>query len=329
MSHDGKNRKGGILAFWVFPYTSPAYASLFSGVSPATSAPVTSNQFICYTTHIMIRTLIILSIAGALVWAPWMQQDDAVRVATTLFGPFAATCYDSEGTALFTGVSVRWYPFGRMVHTCAADYAVYFWGGAEELGGVYKSRYDIDGDVRGEQLSCAVTTQMTVSQESASYGHITEPYSGDIANTVDTSLFPSAREHISAYTTALSGGATFAGSFAVVEWECGAQCSRFGVIDVRTGLVVTHDMEVRYGLEYSIESDVLIVDPVATLPPIPEDETEARRLALIIANTPREYYRMTHDALSDTNYLVRVCIESAVVDYVYMADNTIYGASTL
>jgi hypothetical protein len=277
----------------------------------------------------MIRTLIVLSIAGALVWAPWMQQDDAVRVATTLFGPFAATCYNSEGAALFTGVSVRWYPFGRMVHTCAADYAVYFWGGAEELGGVYKSRYDIDGEVRGEQLSCATATHMSTSQESTSPTHITDVYSGEIASTTDTSLFPSAREHINAYTTALSGGATFAGSFAVAEWECGAQCTRFGVIDVRTGLVVAHDMEARYGLAYSAASDVLIVNPVAALPPIPEDEAEARRLALIVANTPREYYRMTHDTLSDTNYLVRVCIESAVVDYVHVADNTLYGVSEL
>jgi hypothetical protein len=277
----------------------------------------------------MIRTLIILSIVGTFVWAPWLQQDDAVRVATTLFGPFAATCYDSEGAAMFTGVSVRWYPFGRMVHTCAADYAVYFWGGAEELGGVYKSRYDIDGEVRGEQLSCATAAHMSTSQESSLPAHIADVYSGESASTVDTTLFPSAREHASAYATALAGGATFAGSFAVAEWECGAQCTRFGVIDVRTGLVVAHDMEARYGLAHSAESDVLVVNPVTSLPPIPEDEAEARRLALITANTPREYYRMTHDTLSDTNYLVRVCIESAVVDYVKMSDNTIYGSSML
>ena len=106
-------------------------------------------------------------------------------------------------------------------------------------------------------------------------------------------------------------------------WRKG--CNRYGIVDVRTGSIVAHDMPFQYGLSYATSSDILVVNPLSSLPKLPEDADAAEQLALIVANTPREYYRMTHDGLSETDYLVRICVESSVIDYAEVLDGNIYG----
>ena len=66
-------------------------------------------------------------------------------------------------------------------------------------------------------------------------------------------------------------GPNFAGHFTVVLWGCGSGCQSFAIVDAKTGKVmfVTSEKEkipeAVVGLDYKIDSSLLIVNPIATL----------------------------------------------------------------
>lgn len=272
----------------------------------------------------MIRTAIVFTIIVFFVWAPWMDTHSTGALAERVlaaFGPMPSACYDSDDTVLQDGLAVRWYPFGRLVHTCAGDYVAWFWGSVKELGGVHKRADDIR-PVRSRPFTCAEVLARQESRRSTTTNNTAVTlFTGTPARDADVSIFPGMAEYTTVLREALTGGPTFAGRFAVAEWECGAACQNHAVIDVESGLVVSVGPQTEHGVAYTLESTLLTTNPVSALPAIPESTYEAEGVALGIARLPREYYRLTTDALSGTQYLVRECVESSATGYIELEDD--------
>lgn len=273
----------------------------------------------------MIRAALLLGMLGFFLWAPWMDKrtpEAMTQVILDAFGPVPAACYDSEGNELLNGIEARWYPFGRLVHTCAGDYVLWLWGDVKELGGVVKRSEDIQPSV-SKPLTCTDVVARQDTRRDAYASSTLKMYSGTSATEPDFSLLPEARTHAEAIKNALKGGATFAGSFTVASWNCGANCKEHAIVHVGSGLVVATGIQTEYGIRYTLDSSILITNPKENLPPLPTNEYETENAAFAIARVPREYYRLTADALSKTEYLVRVCIESAATGYIEVADERI------
>jgi hypothetical protein len=271
----------------------------------------------------MIRTLIVFGALLCIVFAPWMDTDGATSISQQVFdtfGPIASSCYDGDGRLLHEGVEVAWYPMGRLVHTCAGDYVVWMWGAVKEQGGVYKRSYEIQ-DVQSKALTCTEVLDRMEKRNATNTDSALVMYSGEFASEPDFSIFKEAEEHRKIIQSALRRGPNFAGRFAVAEWGCGSSCQQHAVVDVETGLVVGYGPQTEFGVEFSLESTLLVTNPVEKLPPLPESAYETENMALSVARVPREYYRLTTDALSGTQYLVRLCIESSANGYIEVEDD--------
>jgi len=271
----------------------------------------------------MIRTLVAVISITLILWAPWMDSDASGSLAEQVFaafGPMPAACYDSEENLLQEGIEVRWYPLGRMVHTCTGDYIIWFWGAVKESGGVYKRADEIQ-PVRSRPLTCNEIIERQEGRRATSTDNTVVLYAGTTATTVGYAMFPEAEQYNRTLTDALKNGPNFAGKFVVAEWSCGTNCQNHAVLDVETGQVLGLGPQTEYGTLYAVDSTLLITNPVSALPDIPESRYETEGLALNIARLPREYYRLTTDALSGTQYLVRECIESSATGYIEIEDD--------
>jgi len=271
----------------------------------------------------MIRSLITLLVVGVIVWAPWMDTTPGrATIDQTLeaFGPLPSTCYDVEGSQLQDGVQVRWYPLGRLVHACSGDYIVWFWGSVKEMGGVYKKAEDIQPKV-SKPLTCRNILERQEARLATSTDSAVELFEGPYATEVDYSLLPEAEANKTIIAKALNDGPNFAGSFAVTSWECGANCQQHAIVDTKNGQVVAYGLPTEFGVTFTLDGTVLITNPVENLPELPDTNYEAENVALSIARLPREYYRLTSDVLSGTQYLVKLCVESAATGYIAVEDD--------
>lgn len=271
----------------------------------------------------MIRFSIILLLIAVPLWAPWMDTEGVEHITKqvfTAFGPVASSCYDSEGKLLHDGIEVSWYPLGRLVHTCAGDYVVWVWGAVKEQGGVYKRSNELQA-VQSKALTCKDVLERQELRLATSTDSTLEVYEGEYATEPNFAIFKEASEQKRILTEALKRGPTFAGKFTVAEWGCGSNCQQHAVMNVETGLVVAYGPQTEYGVQYSLDSTLLVSNPKEKLPPLPDSAYETENLALSIARLPREYYRLTTDALSGSQYLVRLCTESSVMGYVELEDD--------
>jgi hypothetical protein len=271
----------------------------------------------------MIRFAVIVLVLVIPLWAPWMDSGGADALSQQVFdafGPVPSACYDSDGALLQDGLDVRWYPFGRMVHTCSGDYVVWMWGAVREQGGVYKRSEEIR-PVQSRALSCKEVLELGDVRRGTSTDSKIVYYEGEPAAELDLSIFPEAEAHQSVIRAALRKGPNFAGSFSVAEWGCGASCQGHAVTDVETGLVVAYGLQTEYGITFALDSTLMVTNPIETLPELPQTRYETESLALAIARVPREYYLLTTDALSGTQYMVRECVESAFAGYIEMEDD--------
>jgi len=271
----------------------------------------------------MIRTLIVAVVVLVVGWAPWMDTVGSEALSEKVFeafGPIPSACYDSDDNLLQEGLAVRWYPMGRLVHTCAGDFVVWMWGAVHEQGGVYKRSEDIRA-VQSRPLTCSEVLERQENRRATSTDSEITYYDGEPASAPDFSIFAEAEEQTTLLTKTLAGGANFAGEFAVAEWTCGANCKNHAVMHVESGLVVAYGPETEYGIEYGLDSTLLVTNPVASMPPLPETKYETESVALSIARLTRQYYRLTSDALSGTQYLVRLCVESAATGYIEVEDD--------
>jgi hypothetical protein len=274
-------------------------------------------------TAVMIRSGILALIVFFLFWAPWMDTKGTEYITDKVFsafGPVASSCYDSEGALLQDGIEVRWYPLGRIVHTCSGDFVVWMWEAVKEQGGVYK-RSDELQTMQSKALTCKNVLERQEDRLATSTDSKLVIYEGEYASEPDFSIFKDAEVHSRIIVAALKKGPTYAGRFTVAEWGCGSTCQQHAVVDVETGLVVAYGPQTEYGVDYSLESTVLVTNPIDKLPKLPDNSYELEGLALSIARVPREYYRLTTDALSGTQYLVRQCVESTATGFIEVEDD--------
>jgi hypothetical protein len=277
----------------------------------------------------MLRFSLFLLFLGFFIWSPFMDQKNVIEKAGNAFGPFISPCFDEDHTPVFTGVSVRWYPFGRMVHTCHADFVVFFWGAVSELGGVYKARFEIDGEKKKTtSLTCDFVSGEYLKKNDTSF-LLKERKKEEGNIEIKTHLFPDAQNFISLYRDALKSEKHFAHSFSVIEWECGIECKKFGIIDTITGDVIAHDISFEYGLSYSKESPLIVVNGKETMPSLFEDEKKMLEQIFSFSLVPRIYYALTFDSLSDSFYLVKICTEASTVGLVEITDSRIWGKEIL
>jgi hypothetical protein len=271
----------------------------------------------------MVRALVLILGVMVLLWAPWMDTDGVNRLTTQVFdafGPVPSACYNSDGQLLQEGVLIQWYPMGRLVQTCGGSYVVWMWGSVKEVGGVYKRATDIRA-VQGRALTCSEVLARQEARRATTTDSELVFYEGPYAKEIDHSLFPESREYSNRLRTALRTGPVFAGRFAVAEWDCGTSCKNHAVIDAETGLVVGFGPATEYGIDYALDSTILVTNPVRNLPPLPETRYDTETFALGIARVPREYFRLTTDRLSNTQYLVRLCVESGAAGYIEIEDD--------
>lgn len=59
-------------------------------------------------------------------------------------------------------------------------------------------------------------------------------------------------------------GANFAGKYSIASWSCGPKCQQSTIIDLESGAVVEHGIISFYGLSYSPDSRLLIINPKDT-----------------------------------------------------------------
>lgn len=273
----------------------------------------------------MIRFAILALSFALCMWAPWMDKQTPAQYAEYVlaaYGAMPATCYDSDQNLLQDGVEVRWYPLGRLVHTCTGDFVVWLWGDVKELGGVTKKSEEIKV-VYSKSLTCDEVLKRQQARQATSTDALLVPYAGTRATEPDFSIFPEAEKYKTIITVALRGGVDFAGRFAVVEWECGTNCQDHAVVDVETGQVVAFGLETEFGVSFSRDSTLLVTNPVENMPELSDNPYEMETTALSIARLPREYFRLTHDVLSNTRYLVRECVESSATGYIEVEDDRI------
>ena len=56
-------------------------------------------------------------------------------------------------------------------------------------------------------------------------------------------------------------GPNFAGHFTVVTWGCGTMCQSHAIVDAHSGRVTMISFPSAYGIEYRLESRLLVFDP--------------------------------------------------------------------
>jgi hypothetical protein len=239
----------------------------------------------------MFRIALLLLVVVIPLWAPWLDTQGVGEITKKVFeafGPVASSCYDSEGKLLQDGVDVRWYPMGRLVHTCSGDFVVWMWGAVKEQGGVYKRAQELQA-VQSKPLTCQEVLERQENRFASSTDSKLVKYDGPYATEPNFSIFEEAEEHRRVIMEAMKQGPVFAGRFAVAEWGCGSGCQQHAIIDVETGLVVGFGPQTEFGVEYSLESSMFVTNPINKLPPLPDSVYETESLALSIARVPREY----------------------------------------
>lgn len=98
-------------------------------------------------------------------------------------------------------------------------------------------------------------------------------------------------EYAKEYDTVISAsvkdiGINFAGKYSIVTWGCGVDCQNSTIVDVSTGEIIEYGFITAYGLSYSKDSGLLIVNPVENL----IDEKEEDEIVVVT-----DYYVMDTD----------------------------------
>jgi len=68
----------------------------------------------------------------------------------------------------------------------------------------------------------------------------------------------------------------FAGNYEVISWECGTNCQRHTVVDLRTGRIIFLGLESQFRAEFSTSSRVLTMNPEKNLPSLRKFPEEIR-----------------------------------------------------
>ncbi len=258
----------------------------------------------------MVKGLFLAGVLALILWAPWMDRTGATQAGLNVAGrhPDLLTLC-REGVATSTEGMVSWYPFGRLVHTCTGDFRVMFWGAVLPLASV-QANLPLP-EIQPVPLSCAQILN-TLQERMSTTSTSVEPLYLGATTSINFLSWPGAENYTSALNEGLAKGPVFAGRYALADWSCGVACQAHAVIDIPSGRIVAGDIKSEYGLEYSLDSNILVTNPAKRIT-LPEDEDVAVSSLLSLARTEREYYRIGIDEISGLPALTRVCVENAAL----------------
>jgi hypothetical protein len=100
---------------------------------------------------------------------------------------------------------------------------------------------------------------------------------------------------------AMIAGVNFAGKYVVAEWGIGTGYQGHAIINGETGRIISYGLKSNEGVEFSISSPVLIVNPKRNFLQLP-DRNEAQSYA---SRFKRDYYKVENDSL------ILICSEPA------------------
>lgn len=127
--------------------------------------------------------------------------------------------------------------------------------------------------LRGLLLAFAISLPLTLS---ASVELAATSISSQVLNTIDYSSHKSAPKLKTKLSTALGKKANFAGKYVAVHFGCGANCHAFAFINITNGKVY-FGPSAALGYEYTLNSNLLIVNPLSTLIEFYGSEAEATK----------------------------------------------------
>jgi hypothetical protein len=104
---------------------------------------------------------------------------------------------------------------------------------------------------------------------------------------------------------AILSGVNFAGKYVVAEWGIGTGYQGHAIINGETGRIISYGLKSNEGVDFSISSPVLIVNPKRNFLQLP-DRAEAQSYA---RRFKRDYYKIENDSL------ILICSESANVGW--------------
>lgn len=78
--------------------------------------------------------------------------------------------------------------------------------------------------------------------------------------------YPLARQFTTKLNEGYKAGPNFALKYTIISWGCGTSCQSSAILDTETGDIVTFGIISAYGLSYSPESKLLIVNPKENIP---------------------------------------------------------------
>lgn len=92
----------------------------------------------------------------------------------------------------------------------------------------------------------------------------TIPFTGN-HSPIDFDSHPDAYTYRDALNYGIQFGPNFAQHYTIVTWGCGTTCEAFAIVDAYTGAVYFPQFVSSVGLDYRLDSNLLIVDPPETI----------------------------------------------------------------
>lgn len=91
--------------------------------------------------------------------------------------------------------------------------------------------------------------------------HVDSTYHGPVAP-VNLKSNPRAPRFRTVLRQGAGTGPNFAGHLTVVAWGCGTSCIEIALVDARSGRVFTSPVGAGYGVDYKLDSRLLVIDRV-------------------------------------------------------------------
>ena len=140
--------------------------------------------------------------------------------------------------------------------------------------------------------------------------------------------FPDAKRFITRISEAYKDGPNFAGHYTVATWGCGSGCQNSAVIDNETGEIIDFGIESSYGLDFNLDSKILITNPKKSFPDPQTSGMTSVESAMTFSYLDRRYYVISRNEYINENMdentveivreeprLTSPCVESAASHY--------------
>lgn len=155
-----------------------------------------------------------------------------------------------------------------------------------------------------EQKPAMTKTESTFQLTCENYNFDSFSISGtytDETSMVNYADRPEALDYQAEINAGVAEGPNFAGNYRIVDISCGDYCYQHAIIDVRNGFILDDLLLSNYGVSFSNESRLVVLNPPELLP---ED------VLRVPENTLTSYYELVEDA--NKPYITSLCEMPAV-----------------